>query len=176
MKKTIIAAVLLASMTISIVGCSRPAAKESANESFKKGSTSETTEVTTETTTEATTETTKKPAATGGNVVNDFNTKLSGFKQTSGGFKFDITLTNKSNETADLKASLEEVDIKFYANSDITSITCDEMTFTGSGTEWVGVPNGATIGAGEEYSFTVYVNTESSVTKYGYNSCYFDWN
>ncbi len=155
---------------------------EATTEETTKETTEETTketteETTTEATTEATTvETTKKPSTSGGSVVTDFNTKLSGFKQTSGGFKFDITLTNKSNETADLKASLEEVDITFYANSDITSITCDEMTFTGSGKDWVGVPNGATIEAGDEYSFTVYVNTESSVTKYGYNSCYFDWN
>ncbi|MBQ2066784.1 MAG: hypothetical protein II496_04620, partial [Clostridiales bacterium] len=155
---------------------------EETTEETTKETTEETTketteETTTEATTEATTvETTKKPSTSGGSVVTDFNTKLSGFKQTSGGFKFDITLTNKSNETADLKASLEEVDITFYANSDITSITCDEMTFTGSGKDWVGVPNGATIEAGDEYSFTVYVNTESSVTKYGYNSCYFDWN
>ena len=155
---------------------------EATTEETSKETTEETTketteETTTEATTEATTvETTKKPSTSGGSVVTDFNTKLSGFKQTSGGFKFDITLTNKSNETADLKASLEEVDITFYANSDITSITCDEMTFTGSGKDWVGVPNGATIEAGDEYSFTVYVNTESSVTKYGYNSCYFDWN
>ena len=155
---------------------------EATTEETTKETTVETTketteETTTEATTEATTvETTKKPSTSGGSVVTDFNTKLSGFKQTSGGFKFDITLTNKSNETADLKASLEEVDITFYANSDITSITCDEMTFTGSGKDWVGVPNGATIEAGDEYSFTVYVNTESSVTKYGYNSCYFDWN
>ncbi|MBO4425566.1 MAG: hypothetical protein J5776_01005 [Clostridiales bacterium] len=151
---------------------------EATTEETTKETTEETTKETTEeTTTEATTvETTKKPSTSGGSVVTDFNTKLSGFKQTSGGFKFDITLTNKSNETADLKASLEEVDITFYANSDITSITCDEMTFTGSGKDWVGVPNGATIEAGDEYSFTVYVNTESSVTKYGYNSCYFDWN
>lgn len=155
---------------------------EATTEETTKETTEETTketteETTTEATTEATTvETTKKPSTSGGSVVTDFNTKLSGFKQTSGGFKFDITLTNKSNETADLKASLEEVDITFYANSDITSITCDEMSFTGSGKDWVGVPNGATIEAGDEYSFTVYVNTESSVTKYGYNSCYFDWN
>lgn len=155
---------------------------EATTEETTKETTEETTketteETTTEATTEATTvETTKKPSTSGGSVVTDFNTKLSGFKQTSGGFKFDITLTNKSNETADLKASLEEVDITFYANSDITSITCDEMTFTGSDKDWVGVPNGATIEAGDEYSFTVYVNTESSVTKYGYNSCYFDWN
>lgn len=155
---------------------------EATTEETTKETTEETTketteETTTEATTEATTvETTKKPSTSGGSVVTDFNTKLSGFKQTSGGFKFDITLTNKSNETADLKASLEEVDITFYANSDITSINCDEMTFTGSGKDWVGVPNGATIEAGDEYSFTVYVNTESSVTKYGYNSCYFDWN
>lgn len=155
---------------------------EATTEETTKETTEETTketteETTTEATTEATTvETTKKPSTSGGSVVTDFNTKLSGFKQTSGGFKFDITLTNKSNETADLKASLEEVDITFYANSDITSITCDEMTFTGSGKDWVGVPNGTTIEAGDEYSFTVYVNTESSVTKYGYNSCYFDWN
>lgn len=155
---------------------------EATTEETTKETTEETTketteETTTEATTEATTvETTKMPSTSGGSVVTDFNTKLSGFKQTSGGFKFDITLTNKSNETADLKASLEEVDITFYANSDITSITCDEMTFTGSGKDWVGVPNGATIEAGDEYSFTVYVNTESSVTKYGYNSCYFDWN
>ena len=56
MKKTIIAVVLLASMTISMTGCSRPAAKESTDEPYKKGSATETTEVTTETTTEATTE------------------------------------------------------------------------------------------------------------------------
>ena len=155
---------------------------EATTEETTKETTEETTketteETTTEATTEATTvETTKKPSVSGGTVVTDFNTKLSGFKQTSGGFKFDITLTNKSNETADLKASLEEVDITFYANSDITSITCDEMTFTGSGNDWVGVPNGATIEAGDEYSFTVYVNTESSVSKYGYNTCFFEWN
>ena len=98
MKKTFLAVILLVSMTLSIVGCSRPAAKESANESFKKGSTSETTEVTTETTTEATTETTAE-STTESNAESDASITYKPYKLK--GIQFNVPENWRSEGGAD---------------------------------------------------------------------------
>ena len=130
-----------------------------------------------ETTTKETTEaTTTSLSANGGVTVTDFDTKLSNFTTTSGGFKFDVKLTNKSNDDASLAASINEVDFSFYANKKITEVKSDYLDFTGSGTEFVGTPVDCTIEAGKSLTFTVYVSTESAVSHFGYNSCFFDWN
>ncbi len=140
--------------------------------------TATTTEATTTTTTtaEATTTTTTASSSTGGVKVTNFKTKLNHFSTTAGGFKFDITLTNKSDKDASLTLSLKEVDITIRSDAEITDVTCDQFTFTSSGNnKYVGVPNDIMIPAGETVTYTVYVSTSSSVSHYGYDYCYFDW-
>ena len=140
-----------------------------------------TTESTTEATTTTTTEATRRTSATSSNAtaegdsINDFDMKINNFTPTAGGFKFDISLKNKSYYTANLPKSLKCLNIKLYSSSTITSVTSDSMVFTGDGVSYKGIPNEIAVAAGETYTFTVYVSTESSVTAYGYNYAYFDW-
>lgn len=136
--------------------------------------TTEATTTTTEATTEATEET-KKSA--GGEKVTDIGTKITNFKQTKKGFKFTIELKNKSNKTCNLPKSLNYLDIKLFAGSTIKSVSSDGMSFKlkKDGKTYRGTPNEVAIKAGETYSFTVNVTTKESVTKYGYNTAYFDW-
>lgn len=141
--------------------------------------TTTTTEATT-TTTKATTETTKQTKPSTGNTaegssINDFDMKIGNFATTAGGFKFDISLKNKSNSTANLPKSLKGLDIKFYCSATITDVTSDAMVFTGDGTSYRGVPNEIAVKGGETYTYTVYVSTSESVSSYGYNYAYFDW-
>ena len=126
------------------------------------------------TTTRRTTATSANETAAGSS-INDFDMKINNFAPTAGGFKFDISLKNKSNSTANLPKSLKCLNIKLYSSSTITGVTSDSMVFTGDGVSYKGIPNEIAVSAGETYTFTVYVSTESSVTAYGYNYAYFDW-
>ena len=137
--------------------------------------TTEATTTTTEATTKSTTKATRSSKTADGYAINDFDTKISNFATTAGGFKFDIQLKNKSNYTANLPKSLKGLDIKLYSSSTITDVTSDAMTFTGDGTSYRGVPNEIAVDAGDTYTFTVYVTTSSSVNSYGYNYAFFDW-
>ena len=141
--------------------------------------TTTTTEATT-TTTKATTETTKptKPSTNTtaeGSSINDFDMQIGNFATTSGGFKFDISLKNKSNSTANLPKSLKGLDIKFFSSATITDVTSEAMVFTGEGNSYRGVPNEIAVKGGETFTYTVYVSTSESVSSYGYNYAYFDW-
>ena len=142
--------------------------------------TTEATTTTTEATTKATkaTESSKKTAE--GVCVTDIGTKIKNFKTTNDGFKFTIELKNHSNKTCSLSKSLNYLDLKLFCNSSIMKISSDALSFKlkndGDTKSFRGTPKEISIKSGETYSFTVYVTTKESVTKYGYNSAYFKWN
>ena len=148
--------------------------------------TTTTTEATT-TTTEATTTTTvatvttvgnEEPAETAeGSCVTAINTKITKFKTMENGFKFTIELYNTSNTTCSLPKSLNYLDMKFFCNSTITEVKSECFNFSAKkdGVTFRGTPKEVTIKGRATYSFTVYVYTKENVSKYGYNTAYFDW-
>jgi hypothetical protein len=138
--------------------------------------TTTTTEVTT-TTTEATTVAVDTAETAEGSCVTAINTKLTKFKTMDKGFKFTMELTNTSNTTCSLPKSLNYLDMKFFCNSTITEVSSECFTFSAKkdGVSFRGTPKEVTIKGRATYSFTVYVYTKENVTKYGYNTAYFDW-
>ena len=151
--------------------------EETATETTTEPTTEATTEETTEETT-TTVETTAKKTTSStvdGYSINDFDMTINNFCPTAGGYKFDITLKNKSYLPASLPKSLYGLDIKLYSDSTITDVTSDAMTFEGDGKTYRGTPNEVLIEGGESYTFTVYVSTTSNVSSYGYSYAYFDW-
>ena len=152
--------------------------------------TTTTTEATT-TTTEATTTTTEATTAAPvitvgddetaetaeGSCVTAINTKITKFKTMDKGFKFTIELYNTSNTTCSLPKSLNYLDMKFFCNSTITEVKSECFNFSAKkdGVTFRGTPKEVTIKGRATYSFTVYVYTKENVSKYGYNTAYFDW-
>ncbi|PWJ70495.1 hypothetical protein B0O40_0333 [Ruminococcaceae bacterium R-25] len=145
--------------------------------------TTTTTEATT-TTTEATTVVTVTTAGNdetaetaAGSCVTAINTKITKFKTMDKGFKFTIELYNTSNTTCSLPKSLNYLDMKFFCNSTITEVSseCFDFSAKKDGVTFRGTPKEVTIKGRATYSFTVYVYTKENVTKYGYNTAYFDW-
>lgn len=145
--------------------------------------TTTTTEATT-TTTEATTVVTVTTAGNdetaetaAGSCVTAINTKITKFKTMDKGFKFTIELYNTSNTTCSLPKSLNYLDMKFFCNSTITEVSSECFNFSAKkdGVTFRGTPKEVTIKGRATYSFTVYVYTKENVTKYGYNTAYFDW-
>lgn len=131
---------------------------------------------TTTTTTEATTTTTtKKDSSSGGVKVTNFETKLKNFKRTAGGFSFEITMENKSNNDASLTKSLNAIELRVYADQDIKKVTADGFKFKENDGKWIGTPSDMTIKAGAKVKFTVTVSTSGNVGHFGYRSCFFDW-
>lgn len=135
-----------------------------------------TTTTTKETTTTTTTEaTTTKDTASGGVKVTNFETKLRNFKRTAGGFSFEITMENKSNNDASLTKSLNAIELRVYADQDIKKVTAEGFKFKEKDGKWVGTPSDMTIKAGQKVKFTVTVSTSGNVGHFGYRSCFFDW-
>ena len=86
-------------------------------------------------------------------------------------------MQNKGSKTCNLPKSLNGLDIKFFSDAKITGISSDYMTFSlkKDGKTYRGKPKEVAIKSGATLTFTVYVTTKGSVSKYGYNSAYFDW-
>jgi cytoskeletal protein RodZ len=142
-----------------------------------EATTTTTTEATTTTTTTeaTTTTTTKKDSSSGGVKVTNFETKLKNFKRTAGGFSFEITMENKSNNDASLTKSLNAIELRVYADQDIKKVTADGFKFKENDGKWIGTPSDMTIKAGAKVKFTVTVSTSGNVGHFGYRSCFFDW-
>ena len=159
---------------------------EATTESTTEATTEETTtEATTEeTTTEATTvETTAATTKATKRVVNygiatkKFNAKIGNFRTISNGFKYDITMTNKSGKTASFKKSLKYFSIALTTSPNIKSMSSNYLSFKHKNGSWIGSPKtDCSIKAGGKLTITVTVKTYGACEFFAYRSYNFKYN
>lgn len=133
-----------------------------------------TTKATTTKATKATNSTTNKPSS-GGIATKAFKTKITNFKRTSSGFKFDVTFTNNASKTANLKKSLKELDIQLMSSTSVKRLSSSYMSFKFHNGWWVGTPKDVLIKPGDKLTVTVNVTTNGKTNYFGYKKSYFSW-
>ena len=105
---------------------------------------------------------------------------MGGFKSNDDGFTCNLILENYGDKNASLKESVKSVAITFKCDKTITSVTSEYFTFTADPNKantFIGVPNNATIEAGEKFKAPITIKTEDGKPMhYGYTSCFYEWN
>lgn len=159
---------------------------EATTESTTEATTEETTteatteETTTEATTEATTAATTKAAkkvVNYGIATKNFNAKIGNFRTIGSGFKYDITLTNKSGKTASFKKSLKYFSIALTTSPNIKSMSSSYLSFKHKNGSWIGTPKtDCSIKSGGKLTITVTVKTYGACEFFAYRSYNFKYN
>ena len=162
---------------------------EATTESTTEATTESTTEATTESTTEATTTTTEATTTTTaaetkettankdtGIATKNFKTKITNFKGTSNGFKFDVVLINNASKTASLKKSLKSVSVTLVSSNTIKSVSCGYFKFKKKNGAWVGTPVDYAMRPGSKLTATVTVKTSGKPSFFAYTKSSFNFN
>ena len=161
---------------------------EATTESTTEATTESTTEATTESTTEATTTTTTAATTTTeetegttakkdtGIATKNFKTKITNFRGTSNGFKFDVVLINNASKTASLKKSLKSVSVTLVSSNTIKSVSCGYFKFKKKNGAWVGTPIDYAMRSGSKLTATVTVKTSGKPSFFAYTKSSFNFN
>ena len=157
---------------------------EATTETTTEATTESTTEATTTTTTEATTTTTTTTEETEatttkkdtGIATKNFKTKITNFRGTSNGFKFDVVLINNASKTASLKKSLKEVSVTLVSSNTIKSVSCSYLKFKKKNGAWVGKPVDYAMKPGSKITATVTVKTAGKPSFFAYTKSNFKFN
>ena len=161
---------------------------EATTESTTDATTESTTEATTESTTEATTTTTTAATTTTeetegttakkdtGIATKNFKTKITNFRGTSNGFKFDVVLINNASKTASLKKSLKSVSVTLVSSNTIKSVSCGYFKFKKKNGAWVGTPIDYAMRSGSKLTATVTVKTSGKPSFFAYTKSSFNFN
>lgn len=153
---------------------------EATTETTTEATTESTTEATTTTTTEATTTTTEETEATTtkkdtGIATKNFKTKITNFRGTSNGFKFDVVLINNASKTASLKKSLKSVSVTLVSSNTIKSVSCGYFKFKKKNGAWVGTPIDYAMRPGSKLTATVTVKTSGKPSFFAYTKSSFNF-
>ena len=136
-----------------------------------------TTEVTTAATTQATSQTTAKKAVNYGIATSKFSAKVTNFRNTSGGFKYDVVMVNKSGKTASFRKSLKSVSLSLLTEPAIKSMSSSSLSFKAKNGQWVGTPKrDFSIKPGKKVTITVTVKTYGYAQYYAYRAVNFKYN
>lgn len=169
-----------ASVTETTEATTTEATTESTTETTTEATTESTTEATTTTTTEATTTTTEETEATTtkkdtGIATKNFKTKITNFRGTSNGFKFDVVLINNASKTASLKKSLKSVSVTLVSSNTIKSVSCGYFKFKKKNGAWVGTPIDYAMRPGSKLTATVTVKTSGKPSFFAYTKSSFNF-
>ena len=152
---------------------------EATTESTTEATTT-TTEATTTTTTAATTTTEETEGTTAkkdtGIATKNFKTKITNFRGTSNGFKFDVVLINNASKTASLKKSLKSVSVTLVSSNTIKSVSCGYFKFKKKNGAWVGTPIDYAMRSGSKLTATVTVKTSGKPSFFAYTKSSFNFN